>query len=450
MRCSLPDRSRSCTTPAASSRSPRISANRAPGAVGVAQLRLQRPPPERHRRADPRRPQLRRQRRRARARGRAQRHDQRRRPGRIRRCAKPCDRRSFAIRSMPMPEADARRRLAADRLDQPVVAAARQQRHLRPRPRRHDLEHRVRVVVEAPHQPRLAPHGDAQRREMRQHRPRRSRATPAAGGPRSTARPPGTGCSPRACSRAGAAARGRSGRGSRRTSHPDAARSAPAAEARTRAGPPTSPMLLNSSVRSRSPSSCVIRQPTAITSASSAASRTPDRLHPELRVLPVATRLRPLVAEDRQHVEQLHRLRRVRHPMLDVGPADRRRPLGPQRQPLAAPVLEDVHLLLDDVGAVAHPAHEQIRLLERGRLEGAVSRGGSRRPRQRHNPVPRRRIGRQHIVRPAWRPKLHRAPPRPRRPRLHPTNAPRARGSAAPFPLRSPLSIASDGEGVRG
>src|ERR1035441_8055784 len=37
-------------------------------------------------------------------------------------------------------------------------------------------------------------------------------------------------------------------------------------------------------------------------------------------------------------------------PVLEVGAADRRRPLGPERQRASATVVEGVHLLLDDVG----------------------------------------------------------------------------------------------------
>src|SRR5690606_11295553 len=53
--------------------------------------------------------------------------------------------------------------------------------------------------------------------------------------------------------------------------------------------------------------------------------------------------------------------------VLDVGAADRRRPLGPQRHAVAAAVLEDVHLLLRDVGLLAHGAQEDAGVLDDGR-----------------------------------------------------------------------------------
>ncbi len=59
--------------------------------------------------------------------------------------------------------------------------------------------------------------------------------------------------------------------------------------------------------------------------------------------------------------------------MLDVGAAHRSGALRPERQRAAAAVIEGVHLLLHDVGGLPHPAREQLRRLERGRLDPAVS-----------------------------------------------------------------------------
>ena len=47
-----------------------------------------------------------------------------------------------------------------------------------------------------------------------------------------------------------------------------------------------------------------------------------QRLHAELGVLAEAAGLRALVAEDRQLVGEFHGLGFVRHPVLQVGPAD--------------------------------------------------------------------------------------------------------------------------------
>ena len=61
--------------------------------------------------------------------------------------------------------------------------------------------------------------------------------------------------------------------------------------------------------------------------------------------------------------------------MLDVGAADRRGALGPQRQRAAAAVVEAVHLLLHDVGGLADAAGEQLGGLEVGRLDAVVAGG---------------------------------------------------------------------------
>ena len=58
-------------------------------------------------------------------------------------------------RSKPDGEADPRRLGPADRLAQPVVAPAAEQRVLRAQPAVRELEGRARVVVEAAHQPRI-------------------------------------------------------------------------------------------------------------------------------------------------------------------------------------------------------------------------------------------------------------------------------------------------------
>ena len=61
------------------------------------------------------------------------------------------------------------------------------------------------------------------------------------------------------------------------------------------------------------------------------------------------------------------------HPVLDVGPADRRRALRPERQRPVGAVGEAVHLLLHDVGALPGGAGEERRVLEHGRQDLAVA-----------------------------------------------------------------------------
>ena len=88
----------------------------------------------------------------------------------------------------------------------------------------------------------------------------------------------------------------------------------------------------------------------------------PERLHAQLVVLAVAAVLGVLVAERRRHVPGLPGRDGV---VLDEGAGDRRRALGPQRHHLAVAVLEDVHLLADDLAPLADAAQEDAGVLER-------------------------------------------------------------------------------------
>ena len=136
----------------------------------------------------------------------------------------------------PEPEPDPRRRLAAEQLDQAVVAAAAAERRLLARrPRPVELERRPRVVVEAADEAGLDDVVDAQRVEVGAERREVVRAgvAQAVGDPRRVARSarPSPGPWSRAgaagCARGGrarAAAGGRRGRGSR----PSAPRCRPA------------------------------------------------------------------------------------------------------------------------------------------------------------------------------------------------------------------------------
>jgi hypothetical protein len=98
-----------------------------------------------------------------------------------------------------------------------------------------------------------------------------------------------------------------------------------------------------------------------------------ERLRADLPELPVATGLGALVAEEARAVPQLDRLTALVHAVLDVGPADRRRSLRPQRQRAARGVGEREHLLAHDVRRLAHAAGEQLRRLERRRLDPLVA-----------------------------------------------------------------------------
>ena len=107
--------------------------------------------------------------------------------------------------------------------------------------------------------------------------------------------------------------------------------------------------------------------------------RRPDRLGADLPELPVAAALRGLGAKEARQVPELHGLRQLVHPVLDVGAAHRSGALGAQRQRPPSAIVERVHLLLDDVGGLPHPPREQLGRLERGRLDPLVA-GGSQDP----------------------------------------------------------------------
>ena len=86
-------------------------------------------------------------------------------------------------------------------------------------------------------------------------------------------------------------------------------------------------------------------------------------------MLAEASGLGTLVAEDRQAIGELDRLTEVGHAVLEVGAADGGSALGPQGETVAAAILEDVHLLFDDVGPFADAAREQVGVLERRRFD---------------------------------------------------------------------------------
>ena len=86
-------------------------------------------------------------------------------------------------------------------------------------------------------------------------------------------------------------------------------------------------------------------------------------------MLAVAALLRPLGAEVGREVPALPRHRRA---VLHERAHDRRGALGPQREPPAAAVVELVHLLADDVGALAD-AVEHLGVLEDRREHQAVA-----------------------------------------------------------------------------
>jgi hypothetical protein len=95
-----------------------------------------------------------------------------------------------------------------------------------------------------------------------------------------------------------------------------------------------------------------------------------ERFHPELVVLAVATGLGPLMAEGRGDIPGLPGDHRV---VLDEGPDDRGGAFGPQGQQLPVAVGEFVHLLPDDLAALADTPVEDLGVLEERALDQSVA-----------------------------------------------------------------------------
>ena len=76
-------------------------------------------------------------------------------------------------------------------------------------------------------------------------------------------------------------------------------------------------------------------------------------------------------------------------------------PSGRKRQRATRPVLERVHLLADDVGRLAHSAHEELRVLEDGRLDLAEAGTLRQDPRLRDDAPAEGRLLGQQVIGPA-------------------------------------------------
>src|SRR5439155_22964679 len=124
-----------------------------------------------------------------------------------------------------------------------------------------------------------------------------------------------------------------------------------------------------------------------------------DRFDADLPELAVPPGLGALVAEEARQVPELHRLRELVHAVLEVGAAHWRGAFGSQGERPPAPVLECVHLLLDDVRRLADGAREELGGLERGRLDAPVPRALEDPPRSALDRPARAVLLGQHVVR---------------------------------------------------
>jgi len=116
-------------------------------------------------------------------------------------------------------------------------------------------------------------------------------------------------------------------------------------------------------------------------------------------VLAITASLRTFVAKGRSDVVQAHRLRQIGHAVLKVRATHGRGVLCTERQLLPAPVLEDVHLLLHEVGASGVLPRKQTIVLEDGRIEPLVSIQSTHLGRALLDVRPVRLLGRKYVDR---------------------------------------------------
>src|SRR5205823_10232094 len=118
----------------------------------------------------------------------------------------------------------------------------------------------------------------------------------------------------------------------------------------------------------------------------------------EMPVLVIAPPLRRRVPVHGGDRVELDRLTFPVKPVLDIGARDRGRALRSQGQGPATPVLERVHLLLDDVRAGTRGSLEERGVLERGCLDLPVAVKRAEPFRLPDDETPERLLGREDVV----------------------------------------------------
>ena len=98
-----------------------------------------------------------------------------------------------------------------------------------------------------------------------------------------------------------------------------------------------------------------------------------ERLDAELVEFAHAAGLRTVIAEHRADIEQLDERAVAIELVLEVRAHGRCRVFGAERDAAAAAVFERVHLLVDNVGAFADAAVEELRMLEHRRADLLIS-----------------------------------------------------------------------------
>ena len=123
-----------------------------------------------------------------------------------------------------------------------------------------------------------------------------------------------------------------------------------------------------------------------------------DRLQRELPVLAVPAAPGRAVPVHRRDRVELLRLRLAVQSVLEIGADDRGGPLRTERQRAIAAVGERVHLLLDDVGAGAGGALEELGVLEPRRLDPAIAVERAEALHLPRHPLPQRLLGGEDVV----------------------------------------------------
>ena len=122
-----------------------------------------------------------------------------------------------------------------------------------------------------------------------------------------------------------------------------------------------------------------------------------DGFDVELMELAIAPLLRLLVPEHRPDAPELV-TRAAQHAVRDHGAHDAGGGFGPQRETVAALILEGVHLLLDHVGELADGALEEPRLLDDGHAHFLKAIRADELAHRAFEELPRADVGGQHVV----------------------------------------------------
>ena len=98
-----------------------------------------------------------------------------------------------------------------------------------------------------------------------------------------------------------------------------------------------------------------------------------DGFAPELMEFPEPACLRPFVAEMRGKIVELDRLGQILKAVLQISPANGGSTFGFQRDAVASAVVEGIHFLFHDIGALADAAREKTGVFKRRGFDALVA-----------------------------------------------------------------------------